>query len=472
MVCLFTTVFETAGQCPVDEADLVDGGTFSGNCTVNVGGTATITGTVIWNGGTLNIEGSNGSLYIAGGLYVNSGDVLINDGNSGRLDVESGGVLDIAAGTSVTAWANINIWGTLVCDGELTSEDSRLQVYTGGTATVSSTGTLSTFGTGDNVISGDLTVEGTLNTAGDLEIDGGTVTVNSGGDLNLGDDLVVYGGGSLVVDDGASLDVAEDVLIGDDESGSGAGAGVVTIDGDFSVGDDLTVIDTTPDSGLLGTGDLSVIGDFNDNECPYSGTDNFCECNGISNCTVLPVVLLDFYLQETNQSVQLTWVTSMEYNNDFFTVERASENLNFKKIYTVKGNNGEGVRRYHFTDNTPDVGKNYYRLSQTDYDGTLTYFDIRSVDVVPRVNDFVAYPNVVDMTDDQVITFKLPPSEVSERTINIYDSRGLYLTKYDIKEKGNSLQVKLEELGLSESGVYLMRLSNDFGKYQQKILVK
>ena len=78
--------------------------------------------------------------------------------------------------------------------------------------------------------------------------------------------------------------------------------------------------------------------------------------------------------------VLLDWSTSQEQNNNFFTVERSTDGTNYSVLGTVSGSGTTNVQKdYRLIDYVPAEGLNYYRLSQTDYDGKITYFGTRII---------------------------------------------------------------------------------------------
>jgi hypothetical protein len=97
--------------------------------------------------------------------------------------------------------------------------------------------------------------------------------------------------------------------------------------------------------------------------------------------TVLPVTLLYFNAQaQAGETVQLTWSTAIEINNDHFTIERSTDGIHYNVISTIagKGDHNEPVD-YVYIDHTPDQGSNFYRLSQTDRDGKVRILGVKTV---------------------------------------------------------------------------------------------
>jgi len=113
---------------------------------------------------------------------------------------------------------------------------------------------------------------------------------------------------------------------------------------------------------------------------------NFSSGSGLypsNTFTVLPVTLVSFTAQlQGSESVQLKWSTAVETNNDHFTIERSTDGASFSSIGTVPGKVSSSLQTdYTFTDNSPEAGSNYYRLSQTDIDGHHQILGIKTVTV-------------------------------------------------------------------------------------------
>lgn len=91
----------------------------------------------------------------------------------------------------------------------------------------------------------------------------------------------------------------------------------------------------------------------------------------------LPVGFLEFSCSSDKEQVVLNWSTSWEDNNSHFEVQRAGQNFSFEPIGITKGK-GDSTEptHYRFEDKRPINGHNYYRLKQTDLNGTFSYSEI------------------------------------------------------------------------------------------------
>ncbi|MEQ9098821.1 MAG: DUF2341 domain-containing protein [Imperialibacter sp.] len=107
----------------------------------------------------------------------------------------------------------------------------------------------------------------------------------------------------------------------------------------------------------------------------------------------LPVELLSFSATAANSQVTLEWATGSELNNDFFSVESSIDAQIWQEILQVKGVGTTSEKQtYRAVDHQPYPGKSFYRLKQTDFDGTISYSDVEKVDFTLS-SDLTIYPN-------------------------------------------------------------------------------
>jgi len=117
----------------------------------------------------------------------------------------------------------------------------------------------------------------------------------------------------------------------------------------------------------------------------------------ITSLSLLPVELIDFkavQCENNNKpSACISWVTATETNNDFFTVERSISGINWEGIATVDGaGNSSSPLRYSIEDPFSISGTVYYRLRQTDFDGTTT-FSLPLAILMKPLKELVGFPN-------------------------------------------------------------------------------
>ncbi len=184
-------------------------------------------------------------------------------------------------------------------------------------------------------------------------------------------------------------------------------------------------------------GDITVNGTFdNGNGGDVTGTGTITASNytgtgttfGYENGTIpagttvspgaLPIELISFDGKLSGSQVKLSWKTASEFNNDYFTLERSSDGVNFETIGRVDGKGTyNGLSEYGYTDYKPLANTSYYRLKQTDFDGKFTYSELVSVkNNISLINtlDYSLYPNPVAKSQNAQIeiTSNVPNQEV------------------------------------------------------------
>lgn len=143
--------------------------------------------------------------------------------------------------------------------------------------------------------------------------------------------------------------------------------------------------------------------------------------SGLSN--PLPITLLSFiavYNPDEN-TVDLTWYTAAEINNDYFTIERSHDGLEFSPIgYRAGAGYSNTLLRYDFEDEQPLPGISYYRLKQTDFDGTFDYSPIVAVQIKVFLPNLTVYPNPTS----QYLHIRLDNPDLAENTWELLSMNG------------------------------------------------
>jgi hypothetical protein len=108
----------------------------------------------------------------------------------------------------------------------------------------------------------------------------------------------------------------------------------------------------------------------------------------------LPVILTSSTLSCKESFVTLEWSTASEINNNYFTVESSSDGRNWQEVVSVDGAGNSNVAKKYTININNDSGNeaNYYRLSQTDFDGIHKNLVTHSSDCNNEVKINV-YPN-------------------------------------------------------------------------------
>lgn len=202
----------------------------------------------------------------------------------------------------------------------------------------------------------------------------------------------------------------------------------------------------------------------NSNNDPHLAIDNISITAYSDNvcATVLPVDLLSFSaMPVNNKSVDLRWATSSETNNDFFTVERSVNGDPFQPVAHVNGSGTTTQQHYYgLYDNEPGAGINYYRLSQTDYNGNNTICSIRAVNFQQNGTFSPLF-----FVTDEGLSYTVQSEEPFEISVTDISGRIIYEQKDMMSASG---KIKTDEWA---HGIYLVRCTNRWKTHFQKIVL-
>ncbi|HLP20570.1 MAG TPA: T9SS type A sorting domain-containing protein, partial [Chitinophagales bacterium] len=192
--------------------------------------------------------------------------------------------------------------------------------------------------------------------------------------------------------------------------------------------------------------------------------------HGGGNGSPLPVTLVSFEAtaKPVLQQVQTKWVTSMEINNDYFTVERSSDGVNFAEVGQVEGaGNSTTNINYVFNDTKPLTGVSYYRLKQTDFDGHFTYSNVVAV-AMGEQTAVRMYPNPAE--DDLFVAVANPGTEIA---ISIHDVSGrtLFAQSFEGNRSTTEQVLKLQVKQLLSAGIYMVNVASNGTEYKQKLIL-
>jgi hypothetical protein len=167
----------------------------------------------------------------------------------------------------------------------------------------------------------------------------------------------------------------------------------------------------------------------------------------------VPVKLLSFTAEAAAGNVDLNWVTASEINNDYFNVEYSKDGSSFTSVI-VKVGAGNSTEKTSYTavHNTSEQGTVYYRLKQTDFDGTTSYSDIVAVDLSAGIDvTFKVSPNPIH--NKATITTS---EDLHNASLSVYNSH--MMVKQINNLSGRSFTFQREDL---KTGLYWISLVQD-----------
>lgn len=180
----------------------------------------------------------------------------------------------------------------------------------------------------------------------------------------------------------------------------------------------------------------------------------------VSNVVPLPVNFTSFTATRSGDQALLQWQTAQEQHSQDFSVERSTDGITYTSIGDVPAaGNSSKPTNYSFIDAAPKTGLNYYRLKESDIDGSAMYSVVRTV----------TFPTSA--------TQKLVWYTTSSSSIEVNLSSGsnefysLYTTDGRTIQKGQLNAGKLYLSGLA-GGMYIVNITTFNGQQlTQKVLM-
>ena len=187
---------------------------------------------------------------------------------------------------------------------------------------------------------------------------------------------------------------------------------------------------------------------------------------------LVPVEFTSFSSVIDGSNVILNWSTATELNNFGFEVQRSISGNEFATIGFVNGNGTTTeAKTYKFIDANLSAGNYTYRLKQVDFNGTFTYSDEVTSEVISPVQFELAqnYPN--PFNPSTTIKFSIPQS--SNVTLKIFNTLGQEvktLLNQNMESGVHTINFDASELN---SGIYFYRLdAGQFSEVRKMTLIK
>ena len=222
---------------------------------------------------------------------------------------------------------------------------------------------------------------------------------------------------------------------------------LVDTDGDFT---DATIYSTA--DGLVFSNGSIIVSGINTTHIPLNST-RYITLGSVKSTTPLPVELIYFAANPNGGEVDIKWTTASEINNDYFTVERSRDAIDWEELRVIDGaGNSSLVLDYETVDKKPYQGVSYYRLKQTDFDGKFEYSQI----IVVKMDNYFdseinIYPNPAK---NQVI---LEGDGFELKDLNILNSFGQNVTRH-IRVIENSQKKMVLDVSNLSPGTYFIKI--------------
>lgn len=206
----------------------------------------------------------------------------------------------------------------------------------------------------------------------------------------------------------------------------------------------------------------------NDNNMPEQWSSVAPFCTGSSNA--LPIELTYFKAYLENHKVDILWETASEFNHDFFSIEKSNNGIDFHEIHQTPGKGSiSSSEQYHFTDQQPVLGLNYYRLKSFAIDGSYALSEIQVVEYDDRQQYIVISPNPSALNTD--LNIVLTGFEASkEIVLQIFDTQGRLVNMEQIQGSQDKIFLN-RNYPFSKSGLYFFKAVQGVKSYQKAFMI-
>ena len=187
----------------------------------------------------------------------------------------------------------------------------------------------------------------------------------------------------------------------------------------------------------------------------------------------LPIELINFDATLKENEVMLNWATATETNNDYFTIERSEDGLNFEKVTTQRGSgNSTSTRSYQAVDPNPISGYSYYRLKQTDFDGHYSYSEVQTVKMKSNVNDnqTIEMKSIAPNPFSDKFTVNFITKSKGKAQVIITNSAGSLVAQEAIEVQDGYNTYEYNDASDFQNGIYFVTIIYNDEKVSKKIM--
>jgi hypothetical protein len=178
--------------------------------------------------------------------------------------------------------------------------------------------------------------------------------------------------------------------------------------------------------------------------------DQIIELSGDGCSNALPIELINFTVDQSQNNVTLTWETASEIYDNYFEIERSEDGNSFMKIGQLAAQgNSLNRNKYSFQNDQIKKGRYYYILKQVDFDGNFEYHEVVSILISSTDEQLEVVPTV---TSD-FVKIRIP-FNLEDKTLEIFSMSGQKIKTYLISKEQTEIDLNLSQLS---QGVYFFK---------------
>jgi len=182
---------------------------------------------------------------------------------------------------------------------------------------------------------------------------------------------------------------------------------------------------------------------------------------------ILAVNVVSFNASAKNNTVDLTWITNSEINNDYFEVYRSKNGVSFTQIGKVNATGLATGSAYTFNDAQPGTGVTYYRLKLVDKAANFKLSGVVKANLNAKSLDIAVYPTIVTSVLNYVV--ESPKSEKLRVMVSDISGKRIVSTVESFTSGTTQRSINTSTLA---SGVYLLTIIDESNTFKKSVTFK
>ncbi len=167
--------------------------------------------------------------------------------------------------------------------------------------------------------------------------------------------------------------------------------------------------------------------------------------------TALPVNIISFTAQRSGRANKLSWTTAQEVNTSYYVIEHSTDGRHYSSIGQVAAT-GSSNGNYTFTDYTPVLGINFYRLRIMETNGSSKLSAVRSVRNEGTA-DVAVYPNPAK--DYMMVNITSDITDKAAITVSDMSGKLVYTSNTLINAGMNYINISMAKMS---AGTYVIKI--------------
>jgi hypothetical protein len=178
--------------------------------------------------------------------------------------------------------------------------------------------------------------------------------------------------------------------------------------------------------------------------------------------SALPVSFASVNAFRQNQNILVAWSVENEIGLKEYEVEHSTDGAHFSTLSTVAALNITKAT-YHFLDNNPAAGINYYRIKSIDEDGQVMYSPVIKINFENIRPSISVYPNPLV---GNKINLQLTGQPSGKYQVRLFNAAGQAVLSETINHPGGNFTEAIHLNSNLPDGIYQLEIVKPDGKSQ------